>query len=227
MYMARVKPSGMISEIIGKIKGTIFQRSAAGLIARTNSTPVNKRSERLSVSRSIMFIAQQEWLKLTDAERDTWKAFTALVKFSQKNNVDLFINAQQLFIKIHIWRIFYDKGILINPAFFKGKIIPVSVSAFSNGVQLFLTTSRVLLPAQEFLVLFASVVVPNTINNPGNRLKLIKLITSNTDSFDITGLYINIFGKVPLPGEKIFLKSSMINLFSGLPSIFTTKPVIL
>lgn len=225
--MARIQLSSIISDIRGKIKGSVFQRTSGGLIIRSQTTPINKNSIRQTKTRNFTFILQQEWRLLSLAQRQTWLQFTNFNPIHQINNTKLFINAQQAFIKLNSYRLEYGFNIITSPTFSKCEITPVDVTMQLAGVNLFIKVDRVMISQFEFLIIFLTVNLPLTINNPGSRLKLIKFTTTDSDTFNIKNEYTAIFGALPQPGTKVFFKFSNADKTSGILFPFKTKSTIL
>lgn len=225
--MALIKTSAFISDIRGKIQASIFQGSLAGLTLRSISGQVNKNSLRQNKTRNFTFKLQQEWRLLSGAERNLWLQFTNFNPILQKRSRDLFINAQQNFIKFNSYRLEYDLDILKTPQFTKCEITPVDITIELSGIDLFVKVDRDMNSNLEFIVLFLTVNLLPTINNPGSRLKLIKFTTTGNDTFNIADPYRTIYGKLPESGTKIFFKFSNADKASGIIFPFKTKSVIL
>jgi len=225
--MAIVIPSGLISEIRGKVGGSIFQRSKAGIILRKNTIPVNKRSNLQNTARSISANVLQAWFGLSNAQRIIWDRFKQYLPVQQKNFNTLFLTAQQTFIKFNSYRLHYSLPILETPKFNKCAVSPITLSITSNGVAITLVTSRTMVPANEFIVLFMTIVFPSSVNNPGSRYKLIKFETTATDTYNITALYTAIFGQVPAAGTVVFVKYTNVSKLSGYPFPFSFEKITL
>lgn len=225
--MALIKTSSLISNIRGKVQASIFQGSLAGLTLRSLSGRVNKNTLRQNKTRNFTFKLQQEWRILTEAERNLWLQFTNFNPILQKRSNELFINAQQNFIKFNSYRLEYDLNILKTPQFTKCEILPIDLTISSNGANILATADRQLVENNEFIILFLTIPFIPTINNPGSRLKLIKFTTTNNTTFDVTTPYRDIFGSIPQPGQKIFFKFSNADKFSGIIFPFKTKSLIL
>lgn len=225
--MALIKTTSIISEIRGKVQGSIYQRSVAGQILRSKATPINKNSLRQNKTRAFTFRLQQEWRLLSQTERNLWQQFTNFNPILQKRSNNLFINAQQNFIKFNSYRLEYELNILKVPEFSKCEITPIDLVVSSNGTTVLITADRVLKATFEFIILFLTIPFILTINNPGSRFKLIKFLTTDSLTFDVTNPYIKIFGSVPQPGQKIFFRFSNADKFSGIVFPFKTKSLIL
>lgn len=225
--MALIKTSSLISDIRGKVAGSVFQGSRAGLVLKTKPNPVNRNTLRQNKTRNITFRLQQEWRILTTSERNLWLQFTNFNPILQKRSNELFINEQQNFIKFNSYRLEYDLDILKTPQFTKCEILPIDLTISSDGTTILATASRQLVADDEFIILFLTIPFIPTINNPGSRLKLIKFTTTNNTIFDVTTPYKEIFGSIPQPGQKIFFKFSNADKFSGIIFPFKTKSLIL
>lgn len=214
--MALVKPSGTISDIRGKIGGTVFANSGAGLTVRSFTSPVNPNTSRQNNQRIILNIIQQEWRLLTTTQRQCWENWIKLFPFKQNNFTGLFINAQQAFIKINAIRQLYGHPVIKNPVFVANFSLPITYLFILFGGGIALASTRVLIPANEFIYLSATYPLPATINNPGTKLKALIFPTIATNLHNITQPYVDIFGRMPVIGEKVFIKISTIDLQTGL-----------
>lgn len=221
--MARIKPSALIADIRGKIQGTIFQGSRAGLVIKSNTKKVNKNSESQSLVRSITAAMQTQWQALSDAERDVWRSFASFANIQHRNNALYTINAQQAFIKANVIRILYGLIVLNPPEFSKCVTLSVDFSIALNGLDLELTSSRLIDSLVEFVVCFATVPVRSSVNNAGSRFKLLVFNSPTGTNFDLTAAYTAVFGRSPVSTETIFVRAFVANKLTGL---FTIAQVI-
>lgn len=218
--MATIKTSGLITDIRGKLGGSVFQNGASGLIMRTGAKGINRASERMTIARNITFTCQQEWMMLTDAQRAAWNNLISYQPTLQNNISGKFINAHQTFIMANSYRLQYGLSILYTPTFAKCKILPITMTVALNGGALEVTASRNMASADEFIVLYLSSHMSSTINNPGNRLRLMIFTTTDTNVFDVSAAYISIFGILPNAGNTIFMEYTNVNKYSGMPFPF-------
>ncbi len=225
--MALIRTTAFISSISGKVAGSVFQKSNAGIILRNNTTPVNRNTNRQNKTRSKTFKILQEWVKLTDIQRSTWLSYTQYNPVLQKRSKDLFITGQQAFIKFNSYRLEYDLSILPTPIFNKCALDPITLILTTTGAILTITANRALIPADEFIILSLTIIFRSSVNNPGSKYKIINFITIATDTFDITTEYTAIFGTVPQPGDTIFIKYTNASKLSGFPFPFKFKKVLL
>lgn len=221
--MARIKTSAIITDIRGKVQGTVFQQSQGGLIIRNNPAPINPNTPSQSLSRAISFNLQQSWKSLSDIQRTLWDNFVSFNPIGQKNNSTRFLNGQQAFIKLNTYRVLYSKAVLTNPQFGRIDQPALQVEIVKSGVGVTLQTNVSPVIADQFIILFLTFAVPFTVNNPGNRLKIIPFLTTAATTLDIDDEFIAVFGSTMPDGVKFFWKYATADLDTGLISNFVIK----
>src|SRR3972149_7463964 len=115
--------SHIFSDIRGKVAGSVFQKSAAGLTFRKGVKAGNVKSPRQMITRNILKQVHNAWHNLTPNQRTTWSTYANFWSIKQQNIVGNQINGQQLFIKIHCKLFQYDKSVITNPTFNK-ELVP-------------------------------------------------------------------------------------------------------
>ena len=224
--MARIKTSGVISDIRGKIQGSVFQGYKGGIFVRSSSSPINKRSFTQLQARSFTKYLQSQWLGLTAVQRQQWDIWATFRHLSQKNNIGKYVNGQQAFLKINHYRLQYDYAIITTPSFDDASPDNVTWSLDNNAGTLVATPSRVFDYPSEYGILSLSRTMNNSINNGGSEPRLIKYQTDYLTSYDVTTLYEAIYGTIPSIGDTIFIKSSVQNNGNGLLSLWNRQKVI-
>lgn len=226
--MAKVLTSGLLSDIRGQVGGSAFVKSAGGLILRNTPTPVNKNTVLQSSRKNITANLQWEWQRLTQSQRDCWVEWTKLNPITQIRDPDLFINAQQTFIKLNFYRLLYNLAIIKDPVFDTNIIEPIGASLFIASGKLFLSLTRPLNDSTELFILFLTFRVTPTINNPGTIFKIIVFNQSpGVNFFDITAEYKAIFGIELVVTEQVFMKFTTADKISGKLLSFQQKKEIL
>ncbi len=226
--MAKVKAGSIVTDIRGKIGGSVFVKSAAGLILRNNTIPVNPNTPSQSNRKNITANLQWEWQRLTQAQRDCWVDWTKLNPITQIRDRDLFINAQQTFIKLNFYRSLYGVQILEDPIFDTTIIEPIGATVILSANDLTLSLDRTLNDSTELFILFLTFRVTPTINNPGTIFKVIVFNQSpGVDSYDITAEYKAIFGIELVVAEQLFMKFTTADKISGKLLSFQQKKITL
>ena len=225
--MARIKPSALISDIRGKLGGSIFQKASSGLVVRAKCTPINKRSANQVISRNIASLTATAWLQLSASDREQWTNYVQYNPINQRNSKELFVSGQQAFLKFNNYRLQYSLPILTVPEFNKCELTPIEMTLSRIGMQLRASSSRAMVSADEFIILFVTVRMSAAINNPGNRYKLIKFVTTDAMNFNITSDYVDVYGIIPEVGDTVFIKYTNASKASGLPFPFKSLKVSL
>ena len=214
--MAKVKLGAIVADLRGKIGGSIFVKSAGGLILRNNTTPINKDSVPQSDRKNITANLQWEWQRLTQAQRDCWVTWTKLNPITQIRDVDLLINAQQTFIKLNFYRRLAGISIIKDPNFDTTIIEPIEATVLLSAGNLLLSLSRSLNDDLELFILFLTFRVTPTRNNPGTGFRYIKFEQSpGKQIYPLARAYENVFGIALVPGEQIFMKFTTADRLNG------------
>jgi hypothetical protein len=82
--MARVKFSALISEMRGKLNGSVFTKNRYGNSLRNKVTPVNRRTSFQATIKTLFTSFNQKWRSLT---ADQQKAWNAAVEDFKKTNI--------------------------------------------------------------------------------------------------------------------------------------------
>lgn len=225
--MARIKTSVIISDIRGSISGSTFQKTNAGLVLKNISKKVNKLSDSSLVVRNIMANNQIHWRSLTESQREIWISYANYTKTKQKNNKDFSINAQQLFLKINNLRRLYGLSLMVVPEFSKCVLTPVDIVGTLSGSDLIITSNRFVNADLEFLVVYATIPVTTTLNNPGSRFKAIIFNTTSGLTWNIGNEYLNTLFAVLKPNDQIFLRYTVVDKLTGISMPLSTVKVTL
>lgn len=72
--MAKIKLSAIVSEMRGKLNGSVFSKNRGGAYLRTKVTPVNPQSLAQGLVRATLTALSQGWRGLTEAQRLAWNS---------------------------------------------------------------------------------------------------------------------------------------------------------
>ena len=214
--MALFLPGQIISDIRGKLGGSVFQKSAAGLTIRNKTSAVNRSTISQSVTRSIIKQVQNSWQTLTDDERNTWNSYQDFQGLKQKNIIGNKITGHQLFLKVNTKFLQYGQAVLTVPTFTKSPLTDADWFINIVGVELRLNCTRVMVPGDEFFYLQISSPLNNSVSASSQKKRLLIRATPANTRAVLNTEYIAMYGKLPIPGEKIFWRASLISLVNGL-----------
>lgn len=225
--MARIKVNTIVSDIVGSIGGTTFSNTRAGLVMKNkiNRRSVNSTSQQLC--NNVMFTCQQAWLGLTTAQRSQWDYFANFYKVSQKGDKSRILNGHELFLKINFYRVTYGHSIFTDSQFIKYDSEPIICGLSLSGSDLHLVSSRTMVSSSEFIFCQVTPRMKISVFNPSNRYRTIVFSTTNSDTFDISTPYYNIFGYNPQAGDTLFLRYTVISLYNAMLNPIKTAKCLL
>jgi hypothetical protein len=85
LIMARIKFGAFITDVAGKIGGTVFSKNKGGAYAKNKVSPSNPKTSYQTGIRAILAAVSQAWRALTDAQRESWNSAAKLDALSSKN----------------------------------------------------------------------------------------------------------------------------------------------
>ena len=214
--MARIKTSGLITDIRGKVGGSIFQGFKGGISIRSSITPINKLSQIQLRTRQITSELQDAWRDLTAVQRQLWELYTQNILVHQKHNNQKSISGHQFFLKCNHYRVQYGLTPFNEPNIGQAILENATYTIYRTSNKIFIKANRNFTPADEFIVFYITQPLNNSIHNRDSILKLIKLTTTLNDTFDITSYYLELFGSLPNVGDWVLIKSAVASNISGL-----------
>lgn len=231
--MALIRVSGLISDIIGKIGGTVFQRTQGGLTARNQSAPINSNTLRSNKHKVNTVSIQSQWQLLTIAERNQWSTYATFLNKKQKKNPNLSINGHQLFINVNAIRydmtltsLIFQPPLLSTPTMVPVPL-PISiVTLVINFGQMVFTLSRNVLTANDVIILYLS--RPLTASQTTSNVKTILMKSSTIDGpeFDPTSYYETVYGRKLIVGEWVQTRIAIWDTTSNNYSSFDVQRVL-
>lgn len=98
--MASVQFGGGVTEIRGSIAGNVFSRNAGGAYLRARTTPINPATNRQAAVRDALAEAAQAWnLTLTNAQREAWNDYAAVVPWQNRLGQQIFLSGQNMYVR--------------------------------------------------------------------------------------------------------------------------------
>lgn len=216
--MARITLSSLITDISGKIGGTVFQRSQGGLIARNQSAKINSNTTRSNLRKVGMAQVQNDWQTLTDAQRQLWNTYAIYLGKKQKHNTGLNLNGHQVFMQLNSIR--YDlapTNPIISPYLLDTPILvpppqprPASLIAVLFGnFQVDFTPD--IDSTKEVIVCFLSRPLSGSQVSSNQKLTLMKTATADGSGYFCGDYYTEVYGRIPEIGEFIQCKVAVYN----------------
>lgn len=226
--MAKITFSPIISDIKGKLGNSVFQGSQGGTTLRVKVKPKDKFTRLQQEARQRMEFVKTAWQNLTTDQLNSWKALADYMKKSTKFNSTRKLSAYNLFMQSNILRKMSD----LNPV--------LLTSLFTTSIGYY--TLRVGNPIDENL--FLDFYVDNFTNGfrtliyltrpyrktssiADSELRYFMYIDEQEEILDIQQAYLEKFGRLPQPGEKIKIKAITIMKSDGwLSRAYTMENIV-
>lgn len=208
--MARIKTSALISDISGRVNGSVFQRSQGGLILRTERAHINRRTSEQLILRFGMQAVQQAWSQLSSTDIANWTAYAVARNKAQHKNAGIALSGQALFIAENMLRFRMDgNGTSLSPVIMTTPVIAPPADQISivyvkdvtgnMTVQL----DRAINGTNDFLVLKMSRPLSASQQSQYNKLLVIPFTQSTNDHWNIESAYIALYGRKPVTDEYV------------------------
>jgi len=219
--MARIKLSPIISSINGKLGNAVFQGGKSGIILREKVQPRQRNTTKQVAARNRLSTVKSAWQNLSTIQRDSWKAFATFYQKKTKHNSTKVLTAYEIFIQHNTIKFQGDFDILETTTF---EIASVD-----------LVEQNLTLPISTQLNYDCAVIPEGDINNVAvymsrpfresasiakSEVRFIIGQANPIEITDITALYLALFKRLPMIGEKVLIKTIGFGETSG----WTSKP---
>lgn len=224
--MARVKLSALISDIRGKLNGSVFQLNNGILSLRKYSTPTNSKQPSAELNKIVSSVIQSEWLQLSDSDRAGWNTYASIVKKSTKNSALRFMSGQALFAHINFYQYVINGTLLTYPVGYNNNTSARVYGLFVYGGSLFLSVDSAIDNSICYpFITLTHPVQPSRNHSPESGRK----ITFNQLSgslINITNSYYASYGFSLRPNDCVLLNSIMIDAITGLTGYRNNQKLI-
>lgn len=113
--MAVVKYSGLVTDMKGKIGGSVMAGGSGGATMRQNKYGNSKQSANFQRQKARVSSVSQAWRQLTDTQRNAWNAVTTEFPTTNKWGEPRFPSGYELFQRLNITRLAVNEQLLIAP----------------------------------------------------------------------------------------------------------------
>ena len=215
--MALIKLGAFITELSGKIGGTIFSKNKGGAYAKNRVVPSNPQTSFQNTIRAFFSIIAKRWKTLTQVERDSWSSAAQTVTRTNRFGDTIKLSGSQLYqernLNLYNARVpFIDSpvvGVLSLNNFISIFSQSVASLSLNTGVQ----------PVGATMVWYATASVSPGIKNIGNLYRRIGKTTSlDASPVDLTSLYNAKFGPA-IVGQRVGFRCVVIENATGLSSL--------
>lgn len=204
--MARVTYGALVTEINGKIGGTVFQRNAYGFTAKNKPNMVVPNSvDQMTMQRSA-FQCTQAWQGLADWQRADWETYAATYPQYAKHNPSSQLSGYNVFLLRNMIAYYTGRGLIVSPS-----IVPTVNSSFAptvqvNSTQMLLTYNGNPAPSGLASYIFASNPLPGSASIARNLLRYVDYFYPIGTTNYLQPAYVERFGRLPVVGEAVLLR---------------------
>lgn len=220
--MAKIKLGAFITEIAGKVGGTVFSRNKGGAYAKNRVMPSNPRTTAQQNIRGFFGAMAQQWRALTQAQRESWNELAGTFSLNNSLGDAIRLSGIALFQKLNGNLRSLGNAPILNAPMLAGTD-PITINTWeieSDGTDITTNIAVAALatsvPDTEFAV-FATAPVSPGVSNLNNRFRLIghfaDLTTLNA-SDSLQTPYKNVFGLPPV-GSRVAVQVLPINSVTG------------
>lgn len=231
--MAVIKPSALISDIKGRINGSVFQKGTAGITMRTQTGVINRNTPNQRLIKNEIAVLAGAWQDLTDRNRENWEAYSVYRKQPTKKFSDRFMNGHALFVHTNLYRRIYSttnaligETILETPFYTDRPEQIEALSMTNHSHTSFVTTNRVLAAATELIIAYVSFPGSSSANWIRRKTRMINFTSVNGSEQDLAeDIYVK-YGQLPQAGRYVNIKLMIMDKATGVLSYLTEKKVI-
>lgn len=226
--MARIQTSGLITDISGKVRGSVFQRSQSGLILRSQPG-IRRPYSGLQVFNKIGITEiMNAWTTLTQSQRNQWSVYATYRSIPQKKNPTRLINGHQIFIRENKFRYsMHDHGAIFTPYIHTTPILlPPPNAAMVNsitlsGVALLIDHSPTVNQVTQAITFEVSRPITESVQSSYTKRQLVKAFTTSGTVQNIGAAYEVAYGRLPIVGEWLSISAIF---YDSTPATFTKSP---
>lgn len=214
--MARVKLSPIISSINGKLGNAVFQGGKSGIILREKVKPRNLNTAKQVAARNRLSTIKRVWQNLTTTQKNSWLSFASFYLKKTKFNSTKVLTGYELFIQYNTVRVQGDFDPLETTTFETTSIDLVEID-LSLPISTQLTVQIDIIPEDEVdnYALYMSKPFRQSSSIAKSEVRFIKSNPNPQTTLDITQLYLDLFARLPVVGEKVLVKTIGFSSTSG------------
>lgn len=219
--MARGKLSALFSSISGSIGSTTIQNSQCGLIIRSKPKRPGTQTSLRQENKNYMSQLKNSWANIGYTAMQQWNEFSIFLNAHQRRNPNRILNGRSLFFSMNYYRLAYGHAILTVPFF---NNIPPDECSFTLNItagNITIVSSRSLVPANEFLIVFCTNAISPGRTHFENKLKLMKCATGAGFNHSFEPEFLSTFGNASSSSSYYYAKVTLADINTGVMRAFS------
>lgn len=205
--MARIKYGALATEIRGSVGGTTFQSNKYGFTIKNKPLMARPNSEATLVSQRILSQVVQAWASLTSTQQALFNSYAASFPQFARNNLSAILSGYNVFVMWNCTRLASNSPISLTTDMYDVVFPPIAPSVTNSAGVLSVDMNADYDEPDVAWACFISPVVRPSINFPPSTFRYMINGTSTGGPFNITSLYLSVFGSLPTAGQLVFLRA--------------------
>ena len=212
--MARVTLGSGISDIRGKVGGSVYQRSAQGLTLRTKTTPVNRSSVAQTAQRARAATSQSAWQNLTDQQRTAWNANAQFNQIASGKAGNTIATGQQAYMQLSFYLLQLGVAVPAEPVFLPYNLPPTGLTMSQGGPTLIMSFDGEVDSGDYWPIAQVSLPLRSASNTPGAALRFMLPLSMSATDWTISQPYIDAYGFLAQTGQRVKVVWFLLDLAS-------------
>lgn len=202
--MAKFKLSALFSECTGKLEGSCFANFQGQTILKNRTIQVGNRTQGREKNKYINQLIKGQWSQLSVEKKETWKAVFDGLK-----------NGYSLYYSLNYWNAYQSRTLFENPPYSVESSEEFDFTPYVSSGGLSIILNRNLTSSFESIVVKCSYLVSAGITSTKIQTKIIKVASVESNEFNISTEYEEIFGRQLVNGDRILISVAIVNNSTG------------
>jgi hypothetical protein len=215
--MAKVTFTAIVSDIKGKLAGTVFSKNRAGAYIRTKVTPSNARTSYQQLVRGFMTTLAQGWRALGAVSCTAWNAAASTDAVKTKDGNSIHLTGMQYYMELN--RNLMEIGatvITVPPAIGGTLAMTACTPTAAKGTPALSVVFTPAITATEKVIMYATEGIGPGQNFFKNKYRKIAVLDSaDTSPYDALADYVAKYGAIPTAGYKIGVQIKSVKIATG------------
>lgn len=212
--MALIRFGANVSEMIGRSKGSVYQRVKGGIIMRTAAVNLNTSKSNTYKIKNNAAQIMQAWQTLSKQDRQLWEVYAQFRNRPTRKSSNIPLSGQATFMLENSIRLQFDQaegvatlGISTTPIITTPpQTIGINTITNVAGV-LTIDLDFFIQPAIRFAFVYITKPLLPSQLSIWNKTKLIPNLKDTGAGQDVTARYLNLYGILPTPGQEVNTKT--------------------
>lgn len=229
--MVKIKYGGGVAQMSGSEAGRTYARNKGGAYIRNRTTPLNPNSTFQQTVRARVNTLSKAWGgTLTNAQRDSWIAFSAANPITDVFGESLQLTGAQMYLRLNARLDEVGATLLTSPP--ANLVVTALDSLVLDGDigmgDFDITYTPTPVPANHVLVVRMTAGLSPGIRYVTNRLRLVTFFAAATASpQDIETVWQTRYGALPSVGQRVVCFAHLINTTNGAVSVALRSDVLI